>query len=210
MAEQRPRPAPAFSEEQIVNWLIEECRDAGGRIATLSGSGDRILTTGSAVLALAATVAVGGDRGHLLMALPFGVAITIVFGFYLNNMARTLSAYKIALEKEITRRVGVPIIAWSSHANQGAHVGRPRASLLVLAAIVYLTSVGIGLSQAIRTMSPGAWGHELGWLYLTATIASILIGSGTIGYSLIGIRDRWAVTRQMDLLLSEAASEPTT
>jgi hypothetical protein len=57
-------PASHFSDEQIVHWLIDECRDAGGRVSAVSTSGDRILAAGSTVVALAATVAISGGKPY--------------------------------------------------------------------------------------------------------------------------------------------------
>ncbi|WP_329362776.1 hypothetical protein [Streptomyces sp. NBC_01483] len=94
-----PEPSQQFSDEQIVNWLIDECRDVGNRISALTTSGDRILTAGSTVIALLATVAVGGGKGYLLMWLPLGVSVVTVYALFLNNLTRAPVGYKIGLEK---------------------------------------------------------------------------------------------------------------
>ncbi len=174
-------PSQQFSDEQVVNWLIDECRDAGNRISTLTTSGDRILAAGSTVIALAATVAFGGGESHLLMWLPLGVSIVIVYGLYLNNLSRALIGYKIGLEKEITRRAGIPLIAWQSRINIRVGPGRHVKTALFLGGVVYAASAGIGLTQAFHTLSYGAWGHESAWLYIGLTIASVMIGTAAIG-----------------------------
>jgi hypothetical protein len=99
-------------------------------------AGDRILATGTTVIALAATVAIGGGRGYLLMWLPLGVSTVIVYGLYLNNMVRILIGYEIGLEQEIERRVGVPVIAWQSRINRGGWSRRNVTSLLLLGAVI--------------------------------------------------------------------------
>lgn len=166
-----------------MDWLIDECRDAGSRISALTTSGDRILAVGSTVIALTATVAIGGGKSYLLMWLPLGVSIVISYGLYLNNMTRALIGYKIGLEQEIERRVGVPLIAWQSRINRGSGSGRHVKGILLLGATTYLASVGIGLAQALRALSPGAWGSERAWLYVVLTSASVAIGVGVISYS---------------------------
>jgi hypothetical protein len=177
-----PEPSQQFSDEQIINWLIDECRDAGNRVSALTTSGDRILTAGSTVIALVATVAVGGGKGYLLMWLPLGVSIVIVYGLYLNNMTRALIGYKIGLEKEIEKRAGLPLIAWQSRINVRAGSSHHVKSVFVMAGAVYTASAGLGLSQALDTLVPSAWGHERAWLYITLTTASIVVGTVVIGY----------------------------
>lgn len=148
----------------------------------LTTSGDRILTAGSTVIALAATVAVGGGRAYLLMWLPLGVSVVIVYGLYLNNMTRALIGYKIGLEKEIEKRVGLPLIAWQSRVNVRAGSSHHVKSVLLLSGAVYTASAGLGLSQAFHTLSPGAWGHERAWLYIVLTTASVVTGIAVTGY----------------------------
>ncbi|MFF3963726.1 hypothetical protein ACFYZI_19465 [Streptomyces griseorubiginosus] len=97
--------------------MIDECRDVGNRISSLTTSGDRILTAGSTVIALLATVAVGGGKGYLLMWLPLGVSVVAVYALFLNNLTRALIGYKIGLEREIEKRAGLPLIAWQSRVN---------------------------------------------------------------------------------------------
>ncbi|MGW3101384.1 hypothetical protein [Streptomyces sp. NPDC001100] len=175
-----PGSSPPFTDEQIVNWLIDECRDTTSRISALTASGDRILAAGSTVVAVAATVAIGGDKSYFLMWLPLAVAIVIAYGLYLNNMTRALIGYKWGLEKEINRRVGVPVIAWQSHVFTGSK--RHVTSLLFLCATFYTASVGLGLAEAFRTLSPGAWGHERAWLYIALTLTGALAGLGVVAY----------------------------
>ncbi|MBT2506549.1 hypothetical protein J7I98_11705 [Streptomyces sp. ISL-98] len=176
-------PAPSqFTNEQIVNWLIDECRDAGSRISTLATSGDRILTVGSTVIALAATAAIGGGKSYLLMWLPLGVCVVIVYGLYLNNTTRILVGYKRGLEREIERRTGVPLIAWHSRITVHGGSSRHVKSILFMGGAVYAGSAGLALTQAFHTLSPGAWGHERAWLYIVLTTASVIVGSGVSGY----------------------------
>lgn len=180
--QQRPVPPSPFTDEQIVNWLIDECRDVGSRISALTTSGDRILATASTVIALVVTVAIGSGSGHLLMWLPLGVSIVIAYGLYLSNMTQGLIGYKIGLEREIERRVRVPLISWQSRVIVGNGASRHVKGVLSLGAAVYLGSVGMGLVQAFHTVSPGAWGHERAWLYISLTTASVVVGTGVIAY----------------------------
>ncbi|MDO0916828.1 hypothetical protein QQM39_40280 [Streptomyces sp. DT2A-34] len=163
--------------------MIDECRDAGNRISTLTTSGDRIMV-GSTVIAFLATVAVGGGKRYLLMWLPLGVAVVIVYGLYLNNMTRTLIGYKIGLEREIERRVGIPLIAWQSRINVRAGSSHHVKSVFVKCGAVYAASAGLALNQAIDTLSLGAWGRERAWLHVALTSASIVICTVVIGYCL--------------------------
>lgn len=172
-----------FTEAQIVEWLVDECRDASTRITTVTTSGDRIFTAGSTVMALAATVAIGGGKGHLLMWFPFVVSIVILHGLYLKNMVRNLMGYQLALEKEIARRTGLPLIAWQSHVQQSGRPHRQIKVLLFMAVVVYVASAVIGLAQALHTRSPGAWGHERAWLYITLTVVNVAVSAGLIIYS---------------------------
>ncbi|MGF0173135.1 hypothetical protein ACQF36_22330 [Streptomyces sp. Marseille-Q5077] len=178
--------------------MIDECRDAGNRISTLTTSGDRIIAAGSTVIALLATVAVGGGKRYLLMWLPLGVAVVIVYGLYLNNITRTLIGYKIGLEREIERRVGIPLIAWQSRINVRAGSSHHVKSVFVMCGAVYAASAGLALNQAIDTLSPGAWGHERAWLYVALTSASIVVSTAVIGYCLwIQEGTREAATRRV-------------
>ncbi|MCX4588352.1 hypothetical protein OG819_00910 [Streptomyces sp. NBC_01549] len=179
-----PEPSQQFSDEQIVNWLIDECRDVGNRISALTTSGDRILTAGSTVIALLATVAIGGGKGYLLMWLPLGVSVVTVYALFLNNLTRALVGYKIGLEKEIEKRAGLPLIAWQSRINVGAGSSHHVKSILIMAVAVYAGSAGLGLSQALHTLEPGAWGHERAWLYIVLTSVSILAGTAVAAYCL--------------------------
>ncbi|GAA2083910.1 hypothetical protein GCM10009801_44690 [Streptomyces albiaxialis] len=201
-------PTQQFSDEQIVNWLIDECRDVGGRISALTTSGDRILAAGSTVIALAATVAFGGGKSFLLMWLPLGVSIVITYGLYLNNMTRALIGYKIGLEEEITRRVGLPLIAWQSRVNVRAGSGRHVKTALFLGGVVYAASVGVGLTQALHTLSRGAWGHERAWLYIGLTLASVLVGTVALA-SCYWIQRRTPTTTARRVAEMFAASVPT-
>ncbi|MFF3454786.1 hypothetical protein ACFYXH_10710 [Streptomyces sp. NPDC002730] len=191
-----PIPSSQFTNEQIVNWLIDECRDAGSRIAALTTSGDRILAAGSTVIALGATVAIGGGKSYLLMWLPLGVAIVFVHGLYLTNMTQALIGYKIGLEKEVERRTGLPLIAWQSRVI--AHNGSRRhvMSVFLLGVAVYMASAGLAFTQATHTLTPGAWGHERAWLYITLTAAGVIAGTGVIGYCYWIQRDSIRSTEQ--------------
>lgn len=179
-----PEPSQQFSDEQIVNWLIDECRDVGNRISALTASGDRILTAGSTVIALLATVAVGGGKGYLLMWLPLGVSVVTVYALFLNNLTRALVGYKIGLEKEIEKRAGLPLIAWQSRINVRAGSSHHVKSILFMAVAVYAGSAGLGLGQALHTLEPGAWGHERARLYIVLTSVSILAGTAVAAYCL--------------------------
>ncbi|WP_434448235.1 hypothetical protein [Lentzea sp. E54] len=176
-------PSPRFTETQIVEWLVDESRDVAGRITTVTTSGDRIFATGSTVIALAATVAIGGGKGYLLMWFPLAVSIVILHGLYLNNMVRNLIGYQIGLEKEILRRTGLPLVAWQSHVQEGGRSHRQVKVLLLTAVVVYAASAVIGLAQALRTATPGAWGHERAWLYIALTVANVVGSAGLIAYS---------------------------
>lgn len=122
---------PPFTETQIVDWLVDECRDVAGRVTAATVSGDRIFATGTTVIALAATVAIGGGSGYLLMWLPLIVSIVILHGLYLNNMVRNLTRYQIGLEREIERWAGLPLVAWQSHIRQGERSHRQVKVLLL-------------------------------------------------------------------------------
>ncbi|MFS8101620.1 hypothetical protein LFM09_31290 [Lentzea alba] len=150
--------SPPFTETQIVEWLVDECRDVSDRIATVTTSGDRIFTAGSTVMALAATVAIGGGKGYLLMWYPLVVSIVILHGLYLKKMARNLMGYQLGLEKEIARRTGLPLIAWQSYIQQSGRSHQQAKVLLLMAVVVYVASAAIGLVQALHTTSPGALG----------------------------------------------------
>ncbi|WP_406491360.1 hypothetical protein OHB06_06750 [Streptomyces sp. NBC_01604] len=185
MSEQQHDPALSsqFTDEQIVNWLIDECRDVGNRISTLTTSGDRTLAAGSTVIALTATVAIGGGKGYLLMWLPLGISVVVVHALYLNYVALGMIGYKKGLENEILRRTGLPLIALQSRILQGGS-GRRLKGMLFIGAAVYAGAMGLGLAQAYHALSPGAWGHERAWLYMTLTISSVVAGLGVNGYFL--------------------------
>ncbi|MET9634031.1 hypothetical protein ABZX92_41925 [Lentzea sp. NPDC006480] len=185
---QEPAEASPFTEAQIVDWLVGECRDVAGRITAVTTSGDRIFATGSTVIALAATVAVGGGRGYLLMWLPLAVSIVILHGLYLNNMVRNLIGYQRGLEKEIARRTGLPLIAWQSRILRGGRSHRQVKTLLLAAVVVYTASAAIGLAQALHTTAPGAWGQERAWLYVTLTVVNVAGSAGLIAYSYVSQR----------------------
>lgn len=182
MPEQQHTPAVSshFTDEQIINWLIDECRDVGNRIATLTTSGDRILATGSTVIALAATVAIDGGKSYLLMWLPLGISAVVVHALYLNYVALAMIGYKRGLENDIQRRAGLPLIVLQSRILHGGS-GRLR-SMLFIGAAVYTATMGLGLAQAFHTLSPGTWGHERAWLYITLTTLSVAVGLAVNGY----------------------------
>lgn len=185
-----------FTDEQVINWLIDECRNAGDRVLALATSGDRVLTVGSTVIALAATVAIGGGKSYLLMWMPLGVTVVIVFGLYLNNATRALIGYKIGLEREIERRAGVPLISWHSRVHDYAGTTLHVRSILLMGGAVYAGSSGLGLTQAFHTLSPGAWGHERAWLYIALTVASVVAGAGVTGYCYWSQRNSTRLTSQ--------------
>ncbi|MEU0879722.1 hypothetical protein ABZ345_14040 [Lentzea sp. NPDC005914] len=152
-----------FTEAQIVDWLVDECRDVAGRTTAVMISGDRIFATGGTVIALAATVAVGGGRGYLLMWLPLAVSIVILHGLYLNNTVRNLVGYQIGLEREIARWSGLPLIIWQSRIRKGERSHRQLTTLLLAAvAYAYLSQRGAvraaarQVEEAFAGTSPGA------------------------------------------------------
>ncbi|MEV6238878.1 hypothetical protein [Lentzea sp. NPDC051838] len=192
---------PPFTETQIVDWLIDECRDVAGRITAVTTSGDRIFATGSTVTALAATVAIGGGKGYLLMWFPFAVSIVLLHGLYLKSMVRNLIGYQLGLEEEITRRAGLPLVTWQSYVRESGQPHRQIKLLLFPAAAVYVASAVAGLAQALHTTTPGAWGHERAWLYITLTVASVVVGTGLVIYSYVSQR---GTTRAATTRLEEA------
>jgi hypothetical protein len=197
----------AFTEAQIVDWLVDECRDVAGRITAVTTSGDRIFTAGSTVMVLAVTVAIGGGKGYLLMWFPFAVSIVLLHVLYLKQMVRSLIGYQIGLEREIARRAGLPLVAWQSHVQQGGRSHRHAKVLLPMAVVVYVTSVAAGLVQAVHTTSPGAWGHERAWLYLTLTIANVIGSAGLIAYSYVSQRGTTTTaTRKIEEAFAAAAA----
>jgi hypothetical protein len=191
-----PEAASKFTEEQVVDWLIDECRDAGTRIAAITTSGDRVVAIGSTVIALSTTVALSDGKSYLLMWLPLSVSVVMVYMLHLYNMVRTLRGYKIGLEEEIERRVGVAVIAWQSLVSERGRVSPHMKSAIVLSATTYLGSAALGLIQAFGTLEPRAWGHERAWLFILLTILSVVIGLGIIGYLSWAQRSSQSVARQ--------------
>lgn len=202
-------PSPRFTEAQIVEWLVDECRDVASRITAVTTSGDRTFATGSTVVALAATVAIGGGRGYLLMWFPLAVSIVILHGLYLNNLVRNLVGYQIGLEKEIARRAGLPLVAWQTHVREGGRSHRQVKTLLVTAVVVYVASAAIGLAQALHTTVPGAWGHERAWLYVTLTVVNVAGTAGLIIYSYLSQRGAMRVAAAKVEQAFAAAVPPT-
>jgi hypothetical protein len=130
------------------------------------------------------------------MWLPLSVSVVMVYMLHLNNMVRTLRGYTLGLEEEIERRVGVAVIAWQSLVKERGRVSAHARSVVVLSAAVYLGSAALGLVQALRTLSPGAWGHERAWLFILLTTLSVVIGLGIIGYLFWVQRSSQQVARQ--------------
>ncbi len=176
-------PSSRFTETQIVEWLVDECRDVADRVTTVATSGDRVFTAGVTVMAIAVTVAIGGGKGYLLMWFPFAVSVVLLHALYLKRIARSLIGYQLGLEKEIARRAGLPLIAWQSHVQQSGRPHRQAKVLLLTAVFVYVASAVIGLAQALRTTSPGAWGHERAWLYIMLTVVNVAGSAVLIGCS---------------------------
>ncbi|MFE6840458.1 hypothetical protein ACFVFI_37265 [Streptomyces sp. NPDC057705] len=197
MSEQQHHSALSsqLTNEQIIDWLIEECRDVGNRVMTLTTYGDRILATGSTVIALAATVAIGGGKSYFLMWLPLGISVVVVHALYLNYVIKVMIGYKRGLESEIQRRAGLPLIAFNSRILRGGS-GRRVGGMLFMGAAVYLAAMGVGLVQAFHTLSPGAWGYERAWLYIALTIASVAVGLCVNGYFLWTQRGASSIAEQ--------------
>ena len=174
-----PSP-PTASDEPITEWLVSECRDLGTRIAELNTSCERLLGPTTALLALAASVAISGGRAYLLMGLPFVLSIIITYLQYLNSDLMAMGGYKRALEEEIERRTGFPIIQWESRVVPSGSSRTQLIGLRLMLALSLAASAVIALNEARATTQPGHWGNNNSVWYILLTTASIAVGFGTI------------------------------
>jgi hypothetical protein len=195
---------PPASGERVTEWLVSECRDLGTRIAELNTIGERLLGTTTALLALAASVAISGGRAYLLMSLPFVLSVIITYMQYLHSDLMAMGGYKRALEEELERRTGFPIIQWESRVVPS---GFSRAQVIGTRLMVVLSlaaSAVVALNEAHATTQPGHWGHNNSAWYILLTVSSIVVGFGTV--FLCGRAAQRARPRTTEMVRSSFAS----
>jgi hypothetical protein len=174
-----PSPSTA-SDERVTEWLVSECRDLGTRIAELNTSGERLAGPTIALLALAASVAISGGRAYLLMGLPFVLSVIITYLQYLYSDLMAMGGYKRALEEEIERRTGFPVIQWESHVVP-SRFSRPQViGTNLMISLALAASAAVALNEARATTQPGHWGNNHSVWYILLTAVSIVVGFGII------------------------------
>lgn len=178
------RALPAVDErpsgDDTTGWLISECQTVATHIANLALVGERIMATTAAVGALAASVAISNGKGYLLMGLPFALSVVTTYKLYLNDDAMALRAYKAALEQEIFRRTGMPIIQYESRVRRTGHSYSQTTAVAALVLLSLVSVSVVAVNEALETYRPHHWGHENATMYLTMTVASIIIGFSAI------------------------------
>jgi hypothetical protein len=165
-----------IQEQDIVEWLVKECHEVANRITSYLLVGERVLVIGWGVLTVAITIAVSQDQSQFLMGLPFVYCLLLIYLSYLNTEAVSLGGYKAAIELEIVRRVGFPVVSWESQIARQRHWDIAGASVRLLGLILLLGSIVVALIQALATRSPNHWGHADSPLYIGGTIGSIAVG----------------------------------
>jgi hypothetical protein len=168
------------SYERVTEWLVTECRDLGTRIAELNTSGERLLGPTTALLALAASVAISGGRAYLLMGLPFVLSVIITYLQYLYSDLMAMGGYKRALEEEIERRIGFPVIQWESRVVPSRFSRAQVIGTNLMISLALAASAVVALNEARATTQPGHWGNNHSVWYILLTAASIVVGFGTI------------------------------
>lgn len=174
-----------IDDAKIVEYLVAECRDTGGRLTAYLLLGERVLATSLAVLSLAAGLAVNAKKPYLLMGLPLAFAIVIMYIIYLNTEAISLGGYKAALEEEITRRLGQPVMFWESKVASMQHRSLPQYSMRVVTCLFFAGSIVVALVQAFGTQTPKHWGHHFAAWYVGGTVGSVFVSIAAIAVSAI-------------------------
>ena len=139
-----------------------------------------ILGPTTALLALAASVAISGGRAYLLMALPFVLSVIITYLQYLYSDLMAMGGYKRALEEEIERRTGFPIIQWESRVVPSRFSRAQVFGTNLMIGLALAGSAVVALNEALATTQPGHWGNNHAVWYIFLTAASIVVGFGTI------------------------------
>jgi hypothetical protein len=168
---------PTAKEQLIRESLIAECRDLGERIVILLTSLERILATGAAVLAITASVVVATNKSYFLMLLPAALSVVLLYSEFVNNDIKSMGAYKAALEEEIERRLGFPVILWESKVvrlGEFNHIYQTALSAMFLLAMI--GSIWVAGVQAWAITKPGHWGHQHWIFYVVGTALSIVVG----------------------------------
>jgi hypothetical protein len=138
------------------------------------------------------------------MGLPFVLSVIITYQQYLNTDLMAMGGYKRALEEEIERRTGFPIVQWESRVvpsgfNRVQVTGTRLMIVLSLAA-----SAVVALNEARATTQAGHWGNNNSTWYILLTASSIVVGFGTI--YLCGRATQRARSRTTELVRSSFTS----
>lgn len=169
------RPLPP--DNPITKLLIEEYDKAGDRLVDFMLVDDRLLATGVALIAAAASVSIGSGKTYFLVAIPTALAGLFCVVEYLHAETLALGGYKAALEKAIEHRVGIPIKAWERHIAPTRHGAWTAVSARAIFVIVYVASICAALVEASATTTHKHWGSHHSTLIIVLTTASVIVGA---------------------------------
>jgi hypothetical protein len=178
-----------LTSEKITEMLFEECQEVGKKVSGLVELDERLVTVGATLIIGAATVAVAKGKEDILLGVPLAISALLSFIAYLHGELFALGGYKAALEEELNRRVGRPIIVWESHVSVPLR-HRSRATITALAFLVLLYGAGsfAAVVEAHRASDVAGWRHSHGTLLLALTSASIFVGALASGLALASAR----------------------
>jgi hypothetical protein len=178
-----------LSSEKITEMLFDECQEVGKKVSGLVELDERLVTVGATLIIGAATVAVAKGKEDILLGVPLAISALLSFIAYLHGELFALGGYKAALEEELARRVGRPIIVWESHVSVPLR-HRSQATITALMFLVLLYGAGsfAAVIEAHRAADVAGWRQAHGALLVVLTWASIFVGALASGFALTSAR----------------------
>ena len=178
-----------LASEKITEMLFAECQEAGKKISGLVELDERLVTVGATLIVGAATVAVAKGKEDILLGLPLAISALLSFIAYLHGELFALGGYKAALEEELTRRVGRPLIVWESHVSVPTrHRSAATITALLFLTLLYAAGSFAAVIEARRSADVIGWRSAHGSLLIGMTWASIVAGALASGLALASAR----------------------
>lgn len=181
-----------MNEDPLVRWLLEEARERGRQAGAIMSIDERVLASGITLIGVAASVAIAQGKSFLLMVVPAALASLFCFIAYRYSEVFALSGYQAVLEDAIETRTGVRIVAWESRIAQLRHRSAPTWIFLFLMGSAYIGSSVVAIWVAFAVREPGHWGRAHASLYITLTIASVVVGAAASAFAFRGALDERA------------------
>lgn len=122
-----PASLERVGPRQVLDVLAREADRTADQIHSLALLNERILATGAALTATAATLIVVNKHYDALAVLPIAFALLASHTYAIYGQLHDKAAYRAALERRVNALVGEPVMVWESRLLSS--VGTPTSSL---------------------------------------------------------------------------------